>query len=204
MRLPTATACLLILAGMKTATFAQALVEHAAVAIPAAAGSSTGAAIGSSLSATLENAAGTAQKAATPARHSADRLQSSARPHAAEGRSSSEIPSGPKVVWRRGMEHRAQLVHSGTAARSATNPAAVAQSSASVSSNDVAARLAAVAPGMTRQEAVSRLGAPSYTIAMAGDDGRQIERMRFRAMGEDIATVEVRDGVVSSVTKSAP
>ncbi len=114
------------------------------------------------------------------------------------------MPPGPKVVWRRGMEHRAQLIHSGTAARSATNPAVIAQTSTSVSSNDIAVRLAAVEPGMTRQEVVSRLGAPSYTIAMAGDDGRQIERMRFRAMGEDIATVEVRDGVVSSVTKRAP
>lgn len=102
------------------------------------------------------------------------------------------------------MEHRTQLIHSGTAEPSAANLPAVAQSTASVSSNDIAARLAAVAPGMTRQEVVSRLGAPSYTIAMAGDDGRQIERMRFRAMGEDIATVEVRDGVVSSVTKRAP
>lgn len=204
MRLPTATVCLLILAGVKTRTFAQALVEHAAVALPAAAGSSTGAAIGSSLSATLDNAAGTAQKAATPVRRSADRAQSSARTRAAESANSLETSPGPKIVWRRGMEHRTQLIHSGTAEPSAANLPAVAQSTASVSSNDIAARLAAVAPGMTRQEVVSRLGAPSYTIAMAGDDGRQIERMRFRAMGEDIATVEVRDGVVSSVTKRAP
>lgn len=101
------------------------------------------------------------------------------------------------------MERQASLIRSGAARPGAPAPAP-APSPARLSSDDIAARLVAVAPGMTRQQVLSQLGAPAYTIAMTGDDGRQIERMRFRAMGEDIASVEIRDGLVSSVTKRAP
>jgi hypothetical protein len=101
------------------------------------------------------------------------------------------------------MERRASLIHHDAPATNVASPPP-APNSTSVSSNDIAARLVAVAPGMTRQQVLSQLGAPAYTIAMTGDDGRQIERMRFRAMGQDIASVEIRDGVVSSVTKRAP
>jgi hypothetical protein len=191
---------LLILAAASITAPAQSLVEHAAIATPAAAGSSTGAAIGSALSATLDNAA---QKAATPPRSTAVRPRTSAPVRAVETQTRAEAPLGPKIVWRRGMERQASLIRSGAARPGAPAPAP-APSPARLSSDDIAARLVAVAPGMTRQQLLSQLGAPAYTIAMTGDDGRQIERMRFRAMGEDIASVEIRDGLVSSVTKRAP
>ena len=200
MRLPTATARWLILAAASAAAPAQSLLEHAAIATPAAAGSSTGAAIGSALSATLDRAA---QKTANPPRSTASRPPATAPARAAQTQTTAEAPLGPKIVWRRGMERRASLIHHDAPATNVASPPP-APNSTSVSSNDIAARLVAVAPGMTRQQVLSQLGAPAYTIAMTGDDGRQIERMRFRAMGQDIASVEIRDGVVSSVTKRAP
>ena len=209
MRAQTAIPCLLILVGLRTVTFAQGLVEHAAVAAPAAAGSSTGALVGSKLSATLDNAAEVAKSAAGAAvkRPATEVVRPELKPGAAVQSGGAPIARGPQVVWTRGMERRAPLVHNGPAAHQPASPAPVVPqpaAAARVSSEDVATRLAAVTPGMTRQDLVSRLGAPSYTIAMTGDDGRQVERMRFRSMDEDIATVEVRDGVVASVTKRAP
>ena len=201
--------CLLILVGLRTVTFAQGLVEHAAVAAPAAAGSSTGALVGTKLSATLDNAGEIAKGAAgsaakTPA---TEVVRPELKPGAAVQSGVAPVARGPQVVWTRGMERRASLVHTGTAAHQSASPAPVVvpqpAAAVRVSSEDVTARLAAVTPGMTRQDVVSRLGAPSYTIAMTSDDGRQVERMRFGAMGEDLATVEVRDGVVASI-KRAP
>jgi hypothetical protein len=208
-RAQIAIPCLLILVGLRTVTFAQALVEHAAIAAPAAAGSSTGAMIGSKLSATLDTAAELSKSAVGPAaKHPATEVvRPELKPGAAVTGGTAPVARGPQVVWTRGMERRAPLVHSGPAGRQSMNESPAAPrpvSAARVSGEDVATRLATVTPGMTRQDLVSRLGAPSYTIAMTGDDGRQVERMRFRAMGEDLATVEVRDGVVASVTKRAP
>ena len=209
MRAQVAVPCLLILVGLRTVTFAQGLIEHAAVAAPAAAGSSTGALVGSKLSATLDNAAEIAKSATGPAaKHPATQVvRPELKPGAVVQSEAAPVARGPQVVWTRGMERRAPLVHSGATAHPAASPAPVVPQPAAagrVSSEDVATRLAAVTPGLTRQDVVSRLGAPSYTIAMTSDDGHQVERMRFGAMGEDLATVEIRDGVVASVTKRAP
>jgi hypothetical protein len=208
-RAQIAIPCLLILVGLRTVTFAQGLVEHAAIAAPAAAGSSTGALVGSKLSATLDNAAEVAKSAAGPAakQPATEVVRPELKPGAAVQSGAAPVARGPQVVWTRGMERRASLIHSGLAPHQPASPAPVTPqpaASARVSSEDVATRLSAITPGMTRQDVVSQLGAPAYTIAMTGDDGRQMERMRFRAMGEDLATVEVRDGVVASVTKRAP
>ncbi len=62
--------------------------------------------------------------------------------------------------------------------------------------------LAELKAGDSRADVIRRLGAPAYSIGMP-DNGQYIEKCRFRAGGDLIATIELRDGVVTSIDKAA-
>lgn len=57
--------------------------------------------------------------------------------------------------------------------------------------------------GASRAEMIRRLGPPVYSIGMP-DGGRYLERCRFRAGDYNIATVELRDGIVDTIDKAVP
>jgi hypothetical protein len=65
-------------------------------------------------------------------------------------------------------------------------------------------RLDSLRAGIPRADAMAAMGSPDSVLAMPDDAGGLVERMRFRANGEDVAVVEVRDGVVTSVARSDP
>ncbi|NWF82454.1 MAG: hypothetical protein HXY18_01330 [Bryobacteraceae bacterium] len=61
-----------------------------------------------------------------------------------------------------------------------------------------AEEFARITPGVTRQDLVNRIGAPSYRVRISGD-GHVQEIYHYSANGASIGSVRVVDGTVSSV-----
>lgn len=192
---------------------AQSMLEHAAVAGPAAAGSSAGAAAGSKLGTILGAAAGTTKESAkqgtkktdphpaAPARKSTHHAEANVpddQPYVIPGRT-------PPTVWTRDMASRVPSVPSPAAvaaAQTATAAPKAVPAPPAISREDLLHAIDAVQTGWSRAELLAKVGAPEYRISMADGSGL-LERFRFSAGGAPLATIELHDGVVRSVSKYA-
>jgi hypothetical protein len=175
------------------------MVEHAAVAGPAAAGSTTGAVIGAKISSIFDATAEAARSEDDPDQQTtAVTIAPAAKPPGGPMAAPRSRPKGARVVWKRGMEQalRNQPAFPPSPVQA---PASSPQAPRLVTREDVLRRLQAVTAGEQRASVIQTLGAPASTLAMAGDGGGYVERMRYRAAGDDVAIIEVRDGVVASV-----
>jgi hypothetical protein len=160
---------------------------------------------------TAEAAKPAPAKPATPLAKAAHRAKSDQVPR---GQSAPISGKPPVVVWKRGMPPPLPAAEANDAADALpldpTGPVTrevhappPAPAPVVVSTRDQMLKaLEQIHPGATRAEVLARLGQPAYTIGMT-DGGTYLERCRFRAGLENIASIEFRDGVVATVDKTA-
>jgi outer membrane protein assembly factor BamE (lipoprotein component of BamABCDE complex) len=80
----------------------------------------------------------------------------------------------------------------------APTPAAPVESAQQQPAPAEAAALDGVAPGMTRQELVARLGKPSSAVSIPEGD-RMMESLRFRLEGRRSVRIRLADGKVTAI-----
>lgn len=202
---------MLLFAGTALAAGAQSMIEHAAVTGPAAAGATAGAVIGTKLSQSVGILGAAASQGETQAKkkdakdtgkENAKATAPDASGKKTEPASSNAVPSPgffqPSPSSGGGGAHPAplqpmpapQMVQQQVAIPTVRSAAPVSNTKA-----QMLTELTGVQKGMSRDEVIGKLGAPAYRITYDAD-GRMFERLRFRVGPEDVAVVELADGLV--------
>lgn len=186
----------------------QTMLQHAAVTGPAAVGATAGAAIGSKLGPLLGNlttkveAASkqgeTTKKPETPV----PAVSTPAAPaHAAKGYEF----AGPVASFGGGAAPSVR-----PAPRTALAAPAIAEPSPEITASvplpppptaktrdELLGSLASIQPGTARDVVIEKLGSPAYKLSY-DEDGVFVERFRFRAGGQDVLSIELRNGSVAA------
>lgn len=113
----------------------------------------------------------------------------------------------PAVFWKRGMPRAPTptATEPRTSISGQESHAAIRVSpppTPAPTPEDIATALTTVQAGAHRAEVIAKLGQPAYSIATP--EGEHLfERCRFRAGSENLASIEFRDGVVTSIDRTA-
>ncbi len=188
--------CALAAAG---ACAAQSMVEYAASAAVGTAGSAGGKAVSNSLDRVFAKTGKLIEKTAagpkeTPGVEKSSRERAKSTPAAGSAPRSSRA-AGARVDRYRSVRPAAKDTEravAGASAWQAAPPAAPPRRAAS------AEEFRAIAPGISRQDLVNRVGEPSYRVRISGD-GHVQEICRYTSGGVDLGRVGVVDGAVTAV-----
>ncbi len=181
---------------------AQTLLEHVAVTGPAATGATAGAMIGSRLGqimGTVEQTAAAAGKTGTPA---------PAKPAGRAGKAATPLmpvlgPASPTkqrtAVAPAAGRSAAELatVYDPPAAIELSPVPAPAPLPPPITREKLLAELPAIQPGLKLDQVVTKLGKPATQISYF-EGGTFVERVRFRAAGQDVVVVEFKNGLVDN------
>lgn len=196
----------------------QSLIEHANISAPAAAGASAGAVIGQGLGRVLGAVGSTAEAASktgtakttvkAPPQSTVAAPESTPPVVAAAASSEASAPMGGFGGFGGGSSipvaptHAAVRNHSSAGAsgegRALQPPAVPAAIVPLITRDELIAQVSAIQPGVGREDVLAKLGKPAYKVS-SDEDGKLVEKFRFRAAGEDVASIELLDGVVSAV-----
>lgn len=179
---------------------AQSMLEHAAVTGPAATGASAGAMIGSRLGqimGSVQTTAAAAGKTGEPAaKKSAVKNAPATAPAVASiplGSTSTRQRQATAPAARKPVSELATIFDPPAAATLAPLP----PPTPAVTKEHMLAELQGIEPGFTRDQVIAKLGAPATRISYS-DGAAFVERVRFRAAGEDVVVVEFKNGVVDT------
>ena len=205
--------CGFVLFALAAAAGAQSMIEHASVTGPAAAGATAGAVIGTKLNQTVGVLGAAANNGAVEAKKVEPKKGKGGIPSpdavtAQQAGPSNNVvpnpgffqaaPSSSTPAFGGGPSSVAPMAAAATPAvhqqqlaippvRSAPQPA--------LGKEQILAELANIHPGLAREAVLEKLGVPAYRISY-DDGGSMFERLRFRAGMEDIAIVELKNGLV--------
>lgn len=199
-----------LLTALTFAASAQTILEHAMVTGPAAAGATTGALAGAKLGQILSQAGSQASTAAKTGEAKPAEVKPEPVAKPSLGQAAPTLPAGhfaatPAISGPGGGAPARAAGGKAPAAMAAIDvpgsiqPAtpAIPAAPKGLTREELLAGLTSIQPGSARAEVLEKLGQPTYKIAY-DDGGAMVERYKFRAGGQDIVVVELKDGVVDT------